>query len=206
MDLCQIEDCNKVICALGYCSMHYGRLIRRGNVNIILTNKDRLPKYNSLNEYINKSYKINTKTNCWEWNKSFKSEGYGNAWWNNKHEIAHRLSWTCYVGEIPQGLNVLHKCDNRKCINPKHLFLGTILDNNRDRKNKGRNANTFGERNPFSKLTEKQVMDILTRLRKKERGSSIAKLYNVSKHAISKIKTGKNWAYLQENKTDKEGE
>lgn len=199
MSLCLVENCHKERRSRGYCSMHYARLMRRGSVHTVLTNYDKPPKYSSLRQYIESSYKINSDNNCWEWLRSFKKEGYGNAWWNNKNEIAHRLSWICYQGHIPNELNVLHKCDNRKCINPDHLFLGTSLDNNRDRKRKGRNANTKGERNPFAKLTEIQVRDILNRLNNREKGRHIAKLYNVSEDTICKIKTGKNWSYLKES-------
>lgn len=153
-------------------------------------------KYNSLSHYISSSYEVNQENECWEWSLSIRSDGYGNAWWNGKHYFAHRLSFLSHVGNLEQDICVLHRCDNRKCINPEHLFLGSYLDNNRDRKNKGRNAVTHGERNPFSKLKEYQVIDILRRLKCGEKGRCIASLYNVSEHTISKIKHGINWTYL----------
>ncbi len=197
MKQCSIENCIKLVSGRDFCSTHYARFKRRGSPYIVLTNYDKAPKYSSLKEYIESSFKINSKNNCWEWLKSLKKTGHGNAWWNGKHEIAHRLSWMFYEGIIPDGLNVLHKCDNPKCVNPDHLFLGTYLDNNRDRKLKGRNANTNGEKNPFSKLKEFQVIEIINKLRKGVKGAHLAKLYSVSPDTIGKIKSGKNWAYLK---------
>lgn len=197
MRICLAHGCENIVRSKSYCFKHYARFKRRGSPYIVLTNYDKKPKYASLKEYIDQSYKLDFETNCWEWTRSLKNFGYGNAWWERKHWIAHRLSWVFYNGEISKDTNVLHKCDNAKCINPEHLFLGSYLDNNIDRKNKGRNANTNGDKNPFSKLKEHQVIDIIQRLENGEKGRRLAELYSVSKGAISKIKKGKNWSYLR---------
>ena len=78
---------------------------------------------------------------CWEWQASFHTTGYGQIRFNHKKWTAHRVSWILINGEIPDALCVLHKCDNRKCVNPKHLFLGTNYDNMKDKTNKGRHHN-----------------------------------------------------------------
>ena len=78
---------------------------------------------------------------CWEWiGAKQKVNGYGVIRINKKNELAHRLSYTMNLGPIPEGLWVLHKCDNRGCVNPNHLFLGTRSDNVNDMYKKGRGA------------------------------------------------------------------
>ncbi len=87
---------------------------------------------------------------CWEWKAGRFGNGYGHftttrAGIQSGHR-AHRFAWVLATGPIPEGLCVLHKCDNRPCCNPQHLFLGTDLDNARDRDQKGRGWNGWGER------------------------------------------------------------
>ena len=76
---------------------------------------------------------------CWEWQGGIKETGRGLCWYNSKVTTAHRASWQIHFGST-EGLNVLHKCDNGKCVNPYHLFLGTLSDNSRDMVKKGRHV------------------------------------------------------------------
>lgn len=77
---------------------------------------------------------------CWLWNGACNWKGYGVTWWQKKFNRAHRVSWLITNGNIPNGLFVLHTCDVRNCVNPKHLFLGTHQDNMKDMTAKGRHA------------------------------------------------------------------
>lgn len=85
-------------------------------------------------------YLINEVTNCWEWTKATNNIGYGMFRFDsNGMRTAHRVSYELYNGPIPKGMIVCHTCDNPKCVNPDHLWLGTQLDNYLDMVSKGRN-------------------------------------------------------------------
>ncbi len=79
---------------------------------------------------------------CWEWTAATDKDGYGYFRLDKKHDRGHRVMWKWKVGPIPQGLSVLHSCDNPPCVNPAHLFLGTQHDNMADRDKKGRSRST----------------------------------------------------------------
>lgn len=83
---------------------------------------------------------------CWIWLGSTNAKGYAHLKYETRQQRANRFSWSAYNGEIPPGLHVLHSCDNRLCVNPEHLFLGTNQDNVDDKMRKGRagqNQNAF---------------------------------------------------------------
>jgi hypothetical protein len=135
---------------------------------------------------------------CWKWLGSInKHNGYGRFWIDNDTVMAHRYSYELHVGKIPNNLLVLHKCDNPDCTNPEHLFLGTNLDNVRDKISKGRNANQSGENNPRAKLKENEVIEIRQLYStgyylQKE----LAIMFNTPLSSINQIITGKRWKYL----------
>lgn len=89
--------------------------------------------------------KVNKQTidGCWEWIGCKDRLGYGRLMYWGTLTLAHRFSWELHNKKIPKGLNVLHKCDNRKCVNPEHLWLGTHRDNMEDMVKKGRSGNRY---------------------------------------------------------------
>ena len=83
-------------------------------------------------------------TDCWHWCGVRISGGYGRMTYKGRSQVAHRLAWIAWNGPIPEGMYVLHRCDNRACVNPDHLWLGTYSDNLKDCWAKGRHP---GRRN-----------------------------------------------------------
>lgn len=129
-------------------------------------------------------FSVRKLSECWNW-KTPDKNGYGSF----RCKYAHRVMWEFENGQIPNGLWVLHKCDNPSCVNPNHLFLGTHTDNMRDMNQKHR-RNNVGERNAMSKLTIEQVQEI--RL-SGDKQRELASRFGVHQSLISLIKSGKIW-------------
>jgi hypothetical protein len=141
---------------------------------------------------------FDTNGGCWLWSKGVSATGYGTLWIKGRNVSAHRYSWEREKGSIDDapgyhGLCVLHRCDVRACVNPDHLFLGTVADNNADRGAKGRTAVVRGEDRASAKLSKQQV-DQIKRLRGTLPQRSIARKFGVSQGLVSLIQTGKVWA------------
>lgn len=131
---------------------------------------------------------------CWPWLGSRMKVGYGRMRFANRPDVGtHRLSWELSYGAIPDGLWVLHRCDNRICCNPKHLFLGTPYDNIHDMMNKGRRKDydKHGERNPNCKLTDDQVAQLRADRSAGLPYSALAEKYDVWPGHISRLVNGK---------------
>ena len=140
---------------------------------------------------------IQVSNGCWEWQGNKDMEGYGRISWKSKMTKAHRLIYELFEMPIPEGLCVLHKCDNPGCVNPDHLFTGTNYDNIADRNAKGRTGSMPGSKHPFSKLNEADVFEIR---RLWETGDVkqkvLARVFDVTSNNISLIVTRKSWAHI----------
>jgi hypothetical protein len=134
---------------------------------------------------------------CWEWQASRSRKGYGIAPLGHKSRSAHRVAWEITYGPIPDGLHVLHTCDNPACCNCAHLFLGTNADNVADRVHKGRGHK--GQNHTRAKFTENQIRAIRVFAKNnKINQSEIAKQYGVNNATISRIVNRGRWGWLQD--------
>lgn len=129
---------------------------------------------------------------CWIWKGVIGNTGYGSLRVKDKNNSTHRLSWELFHGPIPNGLFVLHTCDNKRCVNPQHLFLGTQLANRRDSITKGRSRKG-------AILTE----DLVAALRREARGkrrftyTGIGRQLGASSTIIRNAVIGKKWQMVK---------
>lgn len=135
--------------------------------------------------------KVDRTDSCWNWTAARFHHGYGCfgvKQSNGKFKIkyAHRVSYELCIGKIPPGMNVLHSCDNRGCVNPAHLFIGTQADNVADAVQKGRMRTKprYGESNPYAKLTEGAVRAI------REVGRSVSQQQLAERYGVSQTLIG----------------
>ena len=153
--------------------------------------------------------KVDKSNECWLWKASCDSYGYGHISVEKMMVKSHRLSWELTHGPIPCGLYVLHKCDNPKCVNPEHLFLGTALDNARDRDKKGRGAcgkrngrftspetTPRGESHHKAKLSESDIVEIRKLLVDGVSHRKLGVMFGVTHATIGAIHRRKTWAHL----------
>lgn len=141
---------------------------------------------------------------CWQWTGAVNPDGYGfiyagKAYAPNVRFIrAHRLSWEMHNGPVPDGLAVLHHCDNPLCVNPAHLYAGTQSQNCHDRavRRRGKEHRQHGEANDNAKITEAEVIAILALLKAGKSQTVVAKLFGLTQPYVSKLSRGQYWRHL----------
>lgn len=124
------------------------------------------------------------------------NNGYGGFWYDGKTVAAHRFSYLTHTGPIPKGLDVCHSCDNRACVNPDHLFLGTHQDNMTDMVNKKRSPSGIGSRNPRAKIGDLHVIIIREACDAGYKQKDIAKYFCLSTSQLSAIKKRISWTHI----------
>lgn len=124
------------------------------------------------------------ESGCHEWQAGLHRDGYGKFQDSGKTLQTHRVAYGLFVGDIPKGRWVLHECDNRKCVNPKHLFLGDAVANIADMDAKKR-------RGTFSNITAEQADEMCSMLAFRIPQREVAKVFGVHQTTVSRIKLGK---------------
>jgi len=145
---------------------------------------------------INFENQVIKKDGCWDSKTPLRKGGYIQIRYIDKMIGIHKASWLIHNGKIPDGLLVLHKCDNKRCSNPEHLFLGTHKDNHQDMVNKGRQNLPIGENHKNSKLTIEKVKKIKELLNLGVTVRRISKDFNMGKSTIDAIKNGITWKHV----------
>jgi hypothetical protein len=194
---CCIGNCEKAARARGLCTLHYGRMMAgrdlSGPTRIVVrsgSDIDRLKSKVSISQ-----------TGCWEWTASLTEAGYGQMRFRGTRELSHRVAWILFRGEIPTDSNVygtkhvLHTCDNPKCVNPEHLYLGDQQDNALDsvsRKRWGKRG-CKGESHGRAKLNDEDVRLIRSSAHS---DAALSSSFSVSIGTIRHIRKGRTWKHI----------
>lgn len=193
--ICSITGCGGNHYGCGYCSKHYKRWKKGDDLERSASKRSIAdPRY----FWAKVSVPENTDDACWEWQGSLWESGYGIASVvidGISYQRAHRLAFYFATSHHPGEQFVLHKCDNRRCVNPKHLFLGSHADNMADMDAKGRRA--VGEAAGHDRLTTSEVIQIKTGLQQGKVQKHLAAEFAVSRSTINAIAKGRMWRHVE---------
>ncbi len=182
---CAVEGCEKRSEKKSLCGKHYKRLRLYGDPNFVKTCEHGQPA-----AFIDAAMSANTDE-CINWPHSFNSNGYGQINICGSPAIVPRVILARSLGRpLSDGELTRHKCDNRKCINPRHIEVGSHLDNVRDMDSRGRRVTVW------LKLNEGDVVKIRERLAAGETMQAIARSFSVRPSTIAKIRDGKTWKHV----------
>lgn len=184
---CSIDGCERPYRCTGYCSLHYQRFLKHGD-----------PLYEPPSRVERFWAKVDRRASheCWEWQGQRLPNGYGVAHRTPGNKTtAHRVAWEIANGPIPTELHICHRCDNRPCVNPAHLFLGTRADNMDDMKAKGRSSR--GARQWSTRLTDADVVRIRRLGTARDLSQrEIAQRFGISQAEVSNIVRRKRWQHV----------
>jgi len=190
MGTCFIEGCSGKHLARGYCSKHYQRLWRGAE-------NPEVGKHGTLEQRFWKKVQKRAPNECWPVIAKWARYGNMRVPGQNKHVGIHRVAYTLFVGAIPDGMVVMHACDNPKCCNPAHLGVGTNLDNQRDMIAKGRKLTGAARGSDSYKavLNEDKVRYI--KAHPELSNSELGVKFGVVSNTINAIRKGKSWEHIK---------
>ena len=154
--ICQVADCERPTLARGWCRLHYQRWWSEHGESCATRLLRGQPEKRFL-KFVEKA------DGCWGWKGTTQRNGYTQITVNNKTVLGHRFSYELHKGPIPDGMRVLHRCDNPSCTNPEHLFLGTNADNMKDMYAKGRGRVAKGEKHVNAIVPDCVARDVVRR-------------------------------------------
>lgn len=196
---CMLTECNRVEqTRRGYCKRHYYRLMTHGD-------PEKVARVHRTTPVLERFKLIGwTETDkglpepCWEWNGNCSSDkdGYGTMGVFGVRHRAHRLSYETFVGPIPKGHLVRHKCDNPPCINPLHLETGTVKQNTQDMLDRGRHVPPRGERNGGAILDTERVIELYSLRDSGRSRGEVGKEFGVSASTVYSIWKGHRWTHV----------
>jgi hypothetical protein len=192
-NICSVPDCPNRVFGHGLCSKHYTRLQRRGSTD------DAPRRRTSLTDRFWRKVAKVAPDECWQWIGAKNPHGYGHIGSGGRgegHLLAHRVSWQIANGQpIPDGMLVMHSCDNPACVNPAHLSLGTYADNVADMDVKGRRVRLapMGEDHHQSVLT----VELVRYIRASSKGNQeLATEIGVTRATVRKARLGISWGHV----------
>lgn len=190
MKACSVDGCTAKYYAKGYCYKHWQRIRKHGSPD------DNANTHGSLEARFWR--KVDKTGDCWEWTGNKKPVGYGaiqEGGKGSKSLLAHRVSYQIHKGEIPDGMVVMHSCDNRGCVNPDHLSIGTYSENTLDAIQKGRFPCNLPE--PKSGATHRLAISIeKAKAIKGAEGTQteLSRAFAVDRTVVRAIKNGTHWS------------
>jgi hypothetical protein len=194
--ICCIKECDLPVLALGMCNKHWQRNRKYGSPAATMAHSGTMVGL-SAPERFARQMKTAGPDECWPWAAGTDKDGYGifrGVYDGVEYQRATRYSWALHNRQqVPKGILVCHSCDNPRCVNPNHLFLGTTLENNMDKIAKGRDGGPKGSLNHHAVLTEAQALEVLADPRPY---AQIAADYGVTASTIGSVKAKSSWAHL----------
>ena len=192
---CAIKNCDLPELASGFCNKHWRRLKKFGSP---LWLSKPAASYRGLPAIERFFPRVLKTEGCWEWQSGTDADGYGLFMGDVlgvTFKRAHRFSWAFHNNQIiPEGMEILHSCDNPRCVNPEHLSLGTSAQNQQYKWTKGRGNPNKGTSHWKCKLTEDQVREIRS---SKETQKVLAERYGMHQEGISCVIRRKSWKHIE---------